>query len=160
MPLDVRLERSSTTKDTTVWMENDIDSFTLIVDFDPTNILIDPDGWVLIDTEYLSGGIRRSEAMPNRFALFQNFPNPFNASTNIHYNVANFEGIEWEICIAVYDLLGRKVRTLFEGLERPGSYETTWDGKDDRGQPVSSGVYIIELSLEGLSKKRKAVLVR
>ncbi len=160
MPLDVRLERSFATKDTTVWVENDVDSFTLIVPFDPANVLIDPDGWVLIDTEYLSGGIRRSDALPDRFALFQNFPNPFNASTIIQYNIANFEGVEWDITIDVYDLLGRKVRTLFEGRERPGSYETTWDGKDDRGQPVSSGVYIIELSLEGLSMKRKAVLVR
>jgi hypothetical protein len=160
MPLDVRIQGVSSTVDDVVLMENDFDTYTVTVNFNPIDVLIDPDGWILMDKELTVGGIRRDDLLPSRFALYRNYPNPFNASTTIHYNVPYIEGLDWEIGIYIYDLLGRKVRTLFEGVETPGTFKAIWDGKDDQGVSVSSGVYFIELYTEGYSKKRKAVLVR
>jgi aminopeptidase N len=160
MPLDVRIQGSASSKDTTVWMENEYDEFVCVTDFYPTNIQIDPDGWVLMDTEYMYGGIKRSDVMPDRFVLYHNYPNPFNESTTIYYNVPNFEGVQWDIRIVVYDLLGRYVRTIVEASEMPGCYRVEWDGTDDRGVLLPTGVYIIELSTDGFTQRHKAVLVR
>ena len=160
MPVDVRLVGAASTIDTTVWMENANQSFTFLMDNRPVDILIDPDGWVLMGLEYMTGGSKRSEAMPDMFALHKNFPNPFNEATTIHYNIPDFNGVQWEIRIVVYDLLGRLIRTVFKGLEMPGSYRIVWDGQNDRGWAVPTGVYIIEFSTDGFTQRRKAVLVR
>ena len=66
MPVDIRVVGAESDMDTTVWMNTDFDSYTFFVDNPPLNVDIDPDGWILMDLEYLEGGLKRSEILPER----------------------------------------------------------------------------------------------
>jgi len=78
---------------------------------------------------------------PMEYALLQNYPNPFNPSTAIRFQIADFGYVD----LKVFDVLGREVKTLVNETFLPGSYEVIWDGKDNLGQQVSSGIYIYRL---------------
>ncbi len=90
-------------------------------------------------------------------ALYDGIPNPFNPSTRIRYDVPSPGGT---IAIAVYDVSGRLVRTLVEAHETPGEKSVTWDGRNNRGEDVSSGVYFCRMTLGSFSQTRKMVLLR
>ncbi len=96
---------------------------------------------------------------PESFALAQNFPNPFNPSTKIGYRVP-LEGGNQAVSLVVYDQLGRKVRTLVSNSQGPGTYEVEWNGLDDQGSAVGSGIYFYQLTTADLSETRKMLLVR
>lgn len=68
-------------------------------------------------------------------SLFQNYPNPFHATTTIAYTVEQ----PGPVTLTVYDVLGRRVRTLVDVDQPAGSYQVDWDGRDASGQPVASG---------------------
>ena len=98
---------------------------------------------------------------PTAFRLEQNFPNPFNPSTTIRFSVPEVRrGATVEL--TVYDLLGRKVRTLMDGQLETGMVEVTWDGKDEAGKGGSSGVYFCRIVVDGgkWTKTRKMLLLR
>jgi len=71
------------------------------------------------------------------FELANNYPNPFNPTTNIQFAVPR----QGNISLAVYNVLGQHVRTLANGVYSTGHYMVTWDGKDEAGQTVASGIY-------------------
>jgi len=92
---------------------------------------------------------------PAVWALAQNYPNPFNPATTISYEVpANSAG---RIDLTIYDLLGRRIRTLVQGEAQAGYYRIDWDGRDDRGLAASSGVYMYILSAERTHIVRKMI---
>ena len=80
--------------------------------------------------------------IPGSFRLKQNFPNPFNPVTNIHYETM----VGGDMALVIYDILGRKVKTLDHGFLHAGAHTAKWDGTGDNGNQVSSGVYICRLS--------------
>jgi len=88
------------------------------------------------------------------FNLLQNYPNPFNASTAIRYQIS----VTKYMILSIYDLLGRKVRTLVNKTETAGNHSIVWDGKDDSGQPVSSGIYFYKLKCKGSFEIGKKML--
>jgi hypothetical protein len=89
--------------------------------------------------------------LPDGFSLFQNYPNPFNAQTTIWYTLTK----ESNVRIEIYDLLGRKMTTLKEGIEIPGSHAVVWNAA---GYP--SGIYFCRLTTEAGSQDRKMVLLK
>jgi hypothetical protein len=93
---------------------------------------------------------------PSVYALHQNVPNPFNPRTVIRYDIpAN----PCEVAIKIYDVSGRHVRTLVERVESAGRHEVVWDGTDDAGRSVASGLYIVMLETpEGRFPKKMALL--
>ena len=95
-------------------------------------------------------------ALPGAFVLHPNYPNPFNSSTTISYEVPLRGPVE----LTIYDLLGRPVRTLVQATVEPGRYRALWDGHDEAGQPVVSGLYIARLQAGEISLARKLVLVK
>ncbi|UCF78738.1 MAG: S8 family peptidase [Candidatus Eiseniibacteriota bacterium] len=98
---------------------------------------------------------------PGPSALRQNFPNPFNPLTRVVYVLPSVESTR-EYAIRVFDARGRLAKTLKKGTWGPAPIQETadWDGTDERGRPVSSGVYFIRLEAEELSSSVKAVLLR
>jgi len=100
--------------------------------------------------------VEEEGVVPDGFRLCLNFPNPFNRSTAVVYSVAE----EGEVKLEVYNLLGRKVRVLVEGRLKPGCYLSTWDGKDDRGRELCSGVYLLVLDAGGVRDVRKVLMVK
>jgi hypothetical protein len=95
-------------------------------------------------------------AVPKVFALFQNYPNPFNPVTQIRFSVPKRTRIE----LSVYNILGQKVKTLLNEEIEAGNYTSTWNGKDDKGYDVSSGIYFYKLNAKEFSSTKKMLLVR
>jgi formylglycine-generating enzyme required for sulfatase activity len=87
-------------------------------------------------------------------ALRQNFPNPFNPSTAIPYELAGVAPVRLEL----FNLLGQRIRTLVDGVRPAGSHQAIWDGRDEKGRGVAAGVYIYRLTVAGTSETRKMVL--
>ncbi len=81
--------------------------------------------------------------VPSDYYLRQNYPNPFNPSTTIYFGLSQDINVKLE----VYNILGQKVRTLKNGFMPGGRHKVLWDGRNDSGQKVSSGVYIYNLSI-------------
>lgn len=103
-----------------------------------------------------SNVLEESAAQPEGFALWQNHPNPFNQSTEIRFFLKH-SGF---VCLEVFNLLGRKVRTLFAGNLPVGHRYVLWDGKNDLGQEVSSGVYFYRMRAGGFTETKKLVLLK
>jgi hypothetical protein len=95
-------------------------------------------------------------AMPAAYAIEQNYPNPFNASSQIRYQIAR-EGYS---TLKIYNTLGEQVRTLVDQTQEPGWYVVTWDGRNNKGAEVSSGLYICRLKTGDFSDTIKMVLLR
>ncbi|MGB8657976.1 MAG: FlgD immunoglobulin-like domain containing protein [Candidatus Zixiibacteriota bacterium] len=101
------------------------------------------------------------EQRPEDFALLQNYPNPFNPTTTIKFKV---QGSEFKVPIPttlkIYNVLGQRVRTLVDEQKTAGNYEVVWDGKDDRGKELASGIYFCKLTAGSYQKTRKMLLLR
>jgi hypothetical protein len=95
-------------------------------------------------------------AIPTEFGLDQNYPNPFNPSTQIRFYLPQNE----RVTLKVYNLLGQEVRTLVSGFESAGIKTINWDGRNDQGHRVASGVYIYKLTAGNFTKARKLMLVK
>jgi hypothetical protein len=108
-------------------------------------------------SEHGATGIDDHPAAPQRYALYQNAPNPFNPSTIIRYNVPN-DGAR--IALTIYDVNGRLVRTLVDGVESSGERTASWNGTDEGGNPVASGVYFYRLNGPGFAETRKMILMK
>ncbi len=93
--------------------------------------------------------------LPRSLGLSQNFPNPFNPSTTIRYSLA----AESWVTLAVYDLRGKMIRRLVEENQSPGQHSVHWDGRDDAGRQVSSGIYLYRLSTGREKLVRKMIMV-
>ena len=95
-------------------------------------------------------------AVPIDFSLLPNYPNPFNPSTTITFTVPRRERVR----LAVYDIMGRPVRTILTATVEPGRHQVIWDGRDGRGRNVATGVYIYRLETPSISLARKMMLVK
>ena len=95
-------------------------------------------------------------AVPFGYALSQNYPNPFNPETTIRYDLPEAEMVR----LFLYNLTGQRVRTLVDGERPAGTYSATWDGTDDTGRDVASGVYLCRMETEEYRAVRKLVLIR
>jgi hypothetical protein len=96
------------------------------------------------------------ETVPAIYDLAQNFPNPCNPSTTIKYSLETRGFVE----LSVYNILGRKVRTLVSAEKEVGWHEVMWDGKDDSGDDVSSGIYFYKMSSREYTKTKKMLLLK
>jgi hypothetical protein len=92
----------------------------------------------------------------SEFKIYQNAPNPFGQITNIKYQIAK----SGQVSLNVYNIAGQLVRALVDENKKMGSYEVEWNGRDNRGQRVSNGVYIYKLNMEGKCIAKKMTLLR
>ena len=89
--------------------------------------------------------------LPGRFAVSENYPNPFNANTTLRYSMPETN----QITLSIYNLLGQRVATVFEAVQEAGEHSVTWDASD-----FPSGVYFARLEAGGKSENVKMVLVK
>lgn len=94
--------------------------------------------------------------IPSEFYLDANYPNPFNPATTIRYGLKT----DSRVVLKVYNLLGQEVRTLVDARESAGFKEAIWDGRNNQGHRVASGVYIYKLTAGSFTKARKLMLVK
>jgi len=95
-------------------------------------------------------------AIPEAFALGGNLPNPFNAATAIKYELPE----DCRVTIEVYSVLGRKVATLVDGEQEAGYRKVVWDGKDNDGRQVPSGIYFYKMTAKDFKSTRKMTLMK
>jgi flagellar hook assembly protein FlgD len=91
------------------------------------------------------------------YRLEANYPNPFNPTTNISFSLP----AEAEIKLNIYNIKGQKVKTLSNSVYPQGNHNVVWNGRDDNGQPVGSGVYFYRLHVDGKTlATRKCLLLK
>ena len=110
----------------------------------------------LIIFQVITTDIPNGLLVPSVFALEQNYPNPFNPETSIHFTVPKMS----RVTLAIYDILGRKIRTLLSETKAAGSYNVTWNGKNNQGQPLASGLYFYKLQAGEFSATKKMMLLK
>ena len=98
----------------------------------------------------------RDAGIPSKFALYANFPNPFNPTTSINYDLSARGKVE----LTIYNLVGEKVAELVKGEQGPGTYVATWDGRNSQGQSVASGLYLYRLKAGSFLETRKMLLLK
>lgn len=99
---------------------------------------------------------REEDNIQNEFELYQNYPNPFNPETNINYTVEHAANIQLD----VFNSIGEKVNTLYSGYSQPGLFTIRWDGKDENGIFLSTGIYFYRLSSERNFITKKMLLLK
>ena len=97
--------------------------------------------------------VEQQTPFPNKFAIAQNYPNPFNPDTKIKYQLPRIS----LVTLKIYNCLGQEIRTLINKVEEPGKYEIHWDGKDDFGKNVPSGLYIYTLRAGQYKNSKKMI---
>ncbi|MBK7255853.1 MAG: T9SS type A sorting domain-containing protein [Ignavibacteria bacterium] len=103
-------------------------------------------------------GVQNTQnTVPDKFELSQNFPNPFNPSTDINYSLPKSS----DVSLIVYDILGNEIRTLVnEANKNSGSYSVNGDGTNDAGMKVSWGVYYYKFKTGNFIQVRKMLLIK
>jgi protocatechuate 3,4-dioxygenase beta subunit len=94
--------------------------------------------------------------IPLTYDLAQNFPNPFNPETGIKYQVP----VRTNVSLRVYNALGQEVRTLVNNIQDAGVYNTVWDGKDNNGRQLTTGIYLVRLEAGDFVMTRKMAMVK
>jgi hypothetical protein len=101
---------------------------------------------------------RAAAILPGRFDLLSNYPNPFNPKTTIGYRLNLVEPMP--VSLRVHNILGQRVCTLVRAVQGSGTYQVTWDGRDDAGAPLASGIYLLRLQVGEQGETRKLVLAK
>ena len=97
--------------------------------------------------------------VPGTFQLNPNYPNPFNSETVITYGISG-PNQNVSATLTIYNILGKKVRTLVNHPHRPGTYHVRWNGTNDSGIPVKSGVYLVRLETDRNSSTRRMHIIK
>jgi parallel beta-helix repeat protein len=117
-------------------------------------ILVDRDACI-VPVKVLSGE-DMEEIRPESFSLSQNYPNPFNPQTQILYGLP----VDCQVKITIYNLLGRRVKTLADEPQTAGYKRVHWDGKDERGVEVASGIYFYKIQAGEFVQTKKMLLLK
>jgi len=113
--------------------------------------------WVYFDNASVFNEIIEQDGLiPREGGLLQNYPNPFNNLTRIEFSLA----IAGKIMISVYDMRGQKISRITDASYQVGRHTCDWDGRDEQGVAVSSGVYLLQLRSDHWSETRKMILIR
>ena len=114
---------------------------------------------VITKTQLFTGGtnVTIEQLMkPGGFSLVQNYPNPFNNFTIIKFKLSDSKTVN----LRIYNPMGRRVRTLISETLNAGEHQLSWDGKNDNGTQLSSGIYFFRLETETASVSRKLILIK
>ncbi|MDP2303220.1 MAG: M1 family aminopeptidase [Ignavibacteria bacterium] len=149
MPIQIKILTSITDTIITVFNDNQIQNFELIVRGTPQQLILDPNNYILKNATVTN--IDDIKDIPSEFYLGQNYPNPFNPITTISWQIVNNSFVT----LKVYDFLGKEVQTLVSEYKNQGTYKTEFDASD-----LTSGIYFYELKADDLVSTKKLVLIK
>jgi hypothetical protein len=110
--------------------------------------------FLLVEEKFVSG--TNDPEIPLDFSLNQNYPNPFNPTTHITFDLP----VRSPLHLAIYDITGRIVKEWQFNNHKAGRHEIVWNGTNQLGQPISTGVYILRMKADGFTDTRKMVLMK
>ncbi len=109
--------------------------------------------WLTGETEVK---LKDAETVPRSYLLEQNYPNPFNSNTTIKFHLPKQENVE----LNIYNLMGQKIKSLVDNSLPAGIYKQTWNGRNDDGHEVASGIYIYKLESKNFLCAKKLILIK
>lgn len=112
--------------------------------------------WLIVGTPQVAVSENPDGETPVAFELSQNYPNPFNPATKIEYSLER----QGRVKILIYNTLGQLVRSLTDEIEPAGNHSANWDGTDDQGEKVASGVYFYQLKMDDFTSSKKMILLK
>ena len=113
-------------------------------------------GFRVVSNAEITSSKNQIGVTPNKFELFNNYPNPFNPSTTIKFNLPE----QQKVSLKIFNILGAEVKTLLNEIIAGGSHSYKWDGKNDYGNSVSTGLYIYTLRTEKYSQSKRMLLIK
>ena len=111
---------------------------------------------LIIEGQYVALSLDDASTAPKNFMLHENYPNPFNPTTQIRFDIPKISNVT----LTIYNLLGQKVRTFTMQSVPAGYHALTWNATNDYGVPVSAGLYLYQLQTEGFVQTKKMVLLK
>jgi len=137
-----------------IWVDDTANNNTYILIYEISSATFALFGGDMLETELETNVI--TYLLPERYLLLQNYPNPFNPSTEIVYSLPRDTYVE----LKIFDALGRFVTRLADGFQCTGEYTQTWNGTNQEGQDMPSGVYLCQLKTENQIQTNKLLLIR
>tara|TARA_Y100001970_G_scaffold287612_1_gene412720 strand:- start:6175 stop:7974 length:1800 start_codon:yes stop_codon:yes gene_type:complete len=142
----------------------DIPERKVIFDFLDNGIQVIKNSTVAYDLKIVAGQSDYVERMteeilaniPSVFSLSQNYPNPFNPITKMNYNLP----MRSKVNISIYNVLGQEIKTLVNEVQEYGYHSISWNGKDNFGRDMASGVYFTRMVSKGFTQTKKMLLVK
>ncbi len=110
----------------------------------------------MLDSTATSIEDEHSAKIPTQFALHQNYPNPFNPNTIIKYDLPKTANVK----LVLYNMIGQRVRTLVDKEQVAGFHAVEWDGRNDSGVPLATGVYLYRLEADEFVQVKKLLLLK
>ncbi|MHC4639342.1 MAG: M1 family metallopeptidase [Planctomycetota bacterium] len=156
MPLDMRLIGTEGTLDTTVWLSTASQTYTFLMPFEPQQLVLDPNDRVLMETESNSLEIQEQPIIADRFRLESNYPNPFNSTTTLRFELP----AATEVVLNIYDLSGREIVRLIDRNLEAGYHQYIWNARDAHGRELPTGIYIARMMVQGSTKSIKIMLLK
>jgi hypothetical protein len=101
-------------------------------------------------------GVKEQEEYPKVLNLVSNFPNPFNPSTTIKYEISQISQVK----VVIYDMLGREIRVLDSGIKAQGIHSIIWNGVNESNVPIGAGVYFYQIQAGDIVETKKMVLLK
>ncbi|MBN2356152.1 T9SS type A sorting domain-containing protein, partial [candidate division KSB1 bacterium] len=122
------------------------------------SIAVGDDGTVVGDPRWgVITGVQVSESdQPTQFRLYQNYPNPFNPTTTIQYALPG----DAQVKLVIFNVLGQKVKTLVDQKQKAGYQTVNWDGRDESGNIVGSGIYLFHIEAGEFATTRKMMMLK
>ncbi|MCD4692057.1 MAG: T9SS type A sorting domain-containing protein, partial [Calditrichales bacterium] len=122
-----------------------------------SNVQINDDGWrAEISSQIVSDTERKYSDHITNFELHPNYPNPFNPTTTIKYDIPK----EAHVLLKIYNIRGQEVRTLVDSKVSTGSHRVVWNGTNNHGEPVTSGIYIYKMKAGNYSTVKKMIFIK
>jgi len=143
MPLQVRLTMPSGDTTFVVWDSLATQTFQLHASEPVGDLTVDPDDWVLKIIRRLASDVQ--EHAPVSFVLHQNYPNPFNLETVIRYELPEAGRLR----LKIFNTQGQLVRQLVDTFHQSGRYSVAWNGRDEYGNTLATGVFLYQLTVDG-----------
>jgi hypothetical protein len=125
---------------------------------DSIRVLVSGDNNVVTILE--SKQVDMRNMIPRDWMLYQNYPNPFNPSTTIEFDVPEITGKIPRVAVQIFNILGQKVTTIERGIHDAGRYSIRWDGVNEKGVRVASGVYFYRLLAGDYVSTKKMVMIK
>jgi hypothetical protein len=157
MPLPFRVSTAGGTVDLRLDNDRWYQNYSYLFEDEPLSVEFDPDNWVLENSSEIAYDPTDVGQAPEwSTALRGNWPNPFNPRTQIEFTL----GARTPVRLDVFDVQGRLVRTLLEGVRDAGPMNVVWDGLDARGRALPSGVYLARLVTDDIVLSQRMTLLK